>query len=194
VESAHVGEPWFVTDSERLTLTDGVVLLRQWRVTDAPAVFAACQDPLIARFTTIPQPYTEGHATSFVEGRIAEWDEQDGKRSFAVVDPHDDALLGTVARFAPDGDGVEFGYWVAPDARRRGVASRALRLIVVWTLETRNVDRLYLTTATDNDVSGRVAEAAGFTKAGIQRGARTDRGGAPADLILYVRLAGRDML
>ncbi len=45
-----------------ITLTDGVVTLRAWAPGDAPAVFAACQDPEIQRFLPVPRPYTEAVA------------------------------------------------------------------------------------------------------------------------------------
>jgi hypothetical protein len=39
------------------TLTVDELILRPWRQDDAPALYLACQDPDIARWVTIPQPY-----------------------------------------------------------------------------------------------------------------------------------------
>jgi len=36
--------------------------VRPWIALDAPAVFAACQDPEIGRWTNVPQPYLREHA------------------------------------------------------------------------------------------------------------------------------------
>jgi len=169
-----------------VTLTDGAVTLRRWRPDDAPAVFFACQDPLIARFIpTIPQPYTEGDARTFVEVRRHDW-LTDDERSFAIVDAATDELLGSIARHGSMGHRATFGYWLVPHARGRGVATRALRLITDWTIRTTAVIRLDLYTDVDNDASGRVATRVGFEREGIRRAWDLDRDGRPIDVIFYV--------
>lgn len=170
------------------TLTDGVVTLRRWRPADAASVYAACQDPLIARFVPIPQPYELRDAQVFVERRPADLFDSD-ETGFAVIDTATDELLGAIARHGPYGHRAAFGYWLTPAARGRGVATRALRLIVDWTLETTDVIRLELYTDVANDASGRVAERAGFEREGIRRAWDLDREGRPLDAMFYVRLA-----
>ncbi len=49
------------------TLTVDELVLRPWRAADAAAVFDACQDPDIARWVAIPQPFTATDAEAFVE-------------------------------------------------------------------------------------------------------------------------------
>ena len=39
------------------TLTADDLILRPWRPADAAEVLAVCQDPEIARWVTIPQPF-----------------------------------------------------------------------------------------------------------------------------------------
>lgn len=168
-----------------VTLTDGAVTLRRWRPDDAPAVFFACQDPLIARFIPIPQPYTEDVARTFVTVRRGDWVTED-ERSFAIVDAATDALLGAIARHGPFGHRATFGYWLAPQARGRGVATRALRLITDWTIQTTDVIRLDLCTDIANVASGRVAARVGFEREGIRRAWDLDRDGRPIDVIFYV--------
>lgn len=170
-----------------VTLDDGVVRLRPWLAYDAPAVFAACQDPLIARFIPVPQPYTEHDAQAFVERRRRDW-EGDDERSFAITDAVSGDVLGSIARHGPYGHRATFGYWLAPWARGRGVATRALRLVVEWTLATTDAVRLDLYTDLDNDASGRVAERVGFVREGIRRAWDLDRNGRPVDVLFYVRV------
>ena len=174
-----------VVPEAEITLTDGVVRLRPWRPDDAPSVFVACQDPLIARFIPIPQPYTEDVARTFVEVRRRDW-ASDDERSFAIVDAATGELLGAIARHGRDGHRASFGYWLAACARGRGVATRALRLITEWTLRTTNLVRLELYADLENDASGRVAERAGFEREGIRRAWDLDREGRPIDAIFYV--------
>jgi len=47
-------------------LSDGVVTLRGLVPDDVDAVFAACQDPEIPRFTNVPSRYLREHVESFV--------------------------------------------------------------------------------------------------------------------------------
>lgn len=174
-------------------LTDGVVLLRRWEPADAPAVHTACQDPLIARYIPVPVPYSEADAETFVTTRRRDWDGPD-ERSFAIVDAASGRLLGSIARHGTTGRHAVFGYWLAPEARGRGIATRALRLLVAWTLETTAVVRLELFTDPDNDASGRVAERVGFVREGIRRAWDQDRDGRPRDAVFYVRVRGDDPL
>jgi RimJ/RimL family protein N-acetyltransferase len=172
-----------------VVLTDGVVTLRAWEPDDARAVFAACQDPLISRFIPVPLPYTEEVARQFVVRRRADWDSDD-ERSFAITDEASGEVLGSIARHGPWGHLARFGYWLAPWARGRGVATRALRLITGWTLETTDIIRLDLYTHTENDASGRVAERAGYVREGVRRAWDLDREGHPEDAIFYVLIRG----
>ncbi len=172
-----------------VVLTDGVVTLRQWEPADAPAVFEACQDPLIARFIPVPVPYTEEVARQFVATRRRDWSTDD-ERSFAITDAASEVVLGAIARHGPWGHRTTFGYWLAPGARGRGAATRALRLISEWTLATTEAIRLDLWTDLDNDASGRVAERAGFAREGVRRAWDLDRDGRPQDVIFYVLVRG----
>jgi RimJ/RimL family protein N-acetyltransferase len=172
-----------------VVLSDGVVTLRVWRRDDAPAVLAACQDPLIARFVPIPQPYVKEEARAFIEKTQRDWESGD-EQAFAIVDAVTDELLGSISRHGPSGHRATFGYWLAPEARGRGVATRALRLIVDWTIATTNVIRFDLYTDVENDASGRVAERAGFEREGIRRAWILGRDGRPMDVMSYVRVRG----
>jgi RimJ/RimL family protein N-acetyltransferase len=170
------------------TLTDGVVTLRPWRPTDAPAVFEACQDPEIPRFISVlPQPYTLDDARWFVT-HSAEESASGPSAHFAIVDAASDRLLGAISRHGQAEPRAMFGYWLAREARGRGVATRALRLIVDWTMATTSIIRFELYTDVDNERSGRVALRAGFEREGIRRAWSLDRDGRPMDAAFYVRI------
>jgi RimJ/RimL family protein N-acetyltransferase len=169
------------------TLTDGRVVLRPWRPDDADTVFEACQDPLIARFVPIPQPYTREDAEAFVTSgwRMGGGDEVD---AFAIDDAVTGRLLGSIARSMPAPHRAVFGYWLAPAARGRGIATAALRLLVDRSLATPEIVRLELFTDVDNAASGRVAERAGFQREGVRRAWTIGRDGRPMDALCHVRL------
>ncbi len=178
-----------VVGERPVVLGDGVVTLRAWEPDDAPAVHAACQDPVIARFLPIPQPYTEADAEAYVARRRADWD-GDRERSFAITDATTGEVLGSIARHRAAEHRAELGYWLAPGARGRGVATRALRLVSSWSLEVTGLVRLELFTHPENRASQGVAERAGFTFEGIRRAWDVDRDGNPEDCVFFVRIRG----
>jgi len=175
---------------DEASLTDGIVRLRRWLASDAEDVSAACQDPTIARFLPIPQPYTRASATDFIAHSNADTDAGPSAH-LAIVDAAADRLLGSISRHGPDGHRAMFGYWLAPAARGHGFATRALRLIVDWSLATTDVIRLELYTDVENDSSGRVAIRAGFEREGVRRAWDLDRDGRPIDSVFYVRISDR---
>lgn len=167
--------------------TDGVVTLRPFRPDDAQAVFEACQDPDIARFIPIPQPYTPEDGAWYVT-HAAEESAAGPSAHFAIADAATDRLLGSISRHGPAGHRASVGYWLAPGARGRGVATRAVRLVADWTFATTGVIRLELYTDVDNERSGRVALRAGFEREGIRCAWDLDRAGRPIDAAFYVRI------
>ncbi len=169
------------------TLTIDELVLRPWRPGDAPALFAACQDPEIARWVTIPQPYLEADAAAFIETSMTMWREGTGA-PFAIVEAQTDRLLGAVTRFGPDGHQATFGLWLAREGRGRGVGTRALRLAADWTLETTAAFRLDCFIMVGNDASDRMAKRAGFRPEGVLRAWDLHHDGVPVDCVVYSRL------
>jgi RimJ/RimL family protein N-acetyltransferase len=74
-----------------------------------------------------------------------------------------------VHRVAGDPGLAEVGYWLCREARGRGAATTAVRLVAGWAFRELGVGRLNLQTAPENLASQRVAERAGFTREGVLR-------------------------
>lgn len=150
-------------------LVSGDTVLRPWRDSDAAAVTAACQDPEISRWTRVPDNYSESDARAFL---LYRYDAMLAGTTapFAVVS-QDDTLLGSVSLIHLDWDHLrgEVGYWLAPEARGCGHATRAVRLISAWGFTSLRLERLDLLAATSNHRSQRVAERAGFTREAVLR-------------------------
>lgn len=170
-------------------LDDGVVALRPFVPGDAQALRDACQDPDIQRFLPLPTPYTEAVAEAYVARTERQW--ADGTTvAFAVVDAADHRhVLGAVNVAVVDAVGTT-GYWVAPWARRRGVATRALRLLAGWALgppgQGAGLGVVLLEIRPENEASQRVARAAGFRCVGsIDLNATTGE----TDGLIFSRLA-----
>ncbi|HEX2029848.1 MAG TPA: GNAT family protein [Actinomycetota bacterium] len=148
-------------------LTDGHIRLRGPREDDIPAITAASQDPDIARWTMVPSGYTEDDALAFVRGTHRPGGDE---ISLVILDAATEELLGTIGLRIDGPAGVgDIGYWVKREARGRGVATRAVRLVATWAFAARGLGRIELMAATENAASRRVAERAGFTLEGILR-------------------------
>ena len=106
-----------------------------------------------------------------------------------MVDRSTGELLGSIGvRFL--GDGVaEVGYWIAKEARGRGVATRALVLIVRWVFENDDIARFQLRAEPENVASQRVAEKAGFVREGVMRAALALKG-ERRDVVVYSVVRG----
>lgn len=174
-------------------LTDGVVTLRPWgEPGDVEAITAACNDRAIAEFLDlIPSPYSEDDAREYIGQTRQGWAE--GTMSnFAITEAESAEAVGSIGvRWAEPDQGVaEVGYWVAPQARGRGLCTRAVRLVSRWAIADRRIERLQLRADEQNAASRRVAENAGFTQEGILRSSRYNpRLGRRVDFVMYSLLS-----
>ncbi|MCX5230577.1 GNAT family N-acetyltransferase [Streptomyces sp. NPDC006553] len=109
------------------------LLLRPWTYDDAEPLVRHHRDPhlrawLATRLDTIQQ------ARAWVDAQNAGW-VAGTRAAFAIVE---DAAAGGTAplgHIAVTGEGaaaVRVGYWTAPQARGRGIASRALTRVARW--------------------------------------------------------------
>jgi RimJ/RimL family protein N-acetyltransferase len=169
---------------------DGV-RLRPYRADDVDDLVSGYSDAETRRFMhALPAPFTRRHGEWYVaEGVPAIITE--GGAAYAIADPRTDRLLGGAGleRAVPSRQQAELGYWVGPWARRRGVATAAVRALCEQAFHT-GTARLELLTHWENEASQRVALAAGFQREGVRRGALPDREGRRQDLLVFARLAG----
>ena len=135
----------------------------------------------------MPRPYTEEHAREFLQREADKWD---AGTSYNFAVSVDGRAVGSMAvRVNPFKTG-HIGYWTAPDARGRGVTTRALRLACRWSLEELQLGRLELITDPDNVASQRVAEKVGFTREGVLRSHLLHPDGRRRDSVMFSLLPG----
>ncbi len=152
-------------------LIAGPTALRGWRDEDVDAIVHACQDPEIARWTRVPERYDEVDAQAYLLERSASL-RAGATAPFAIVaSPDLDQLLGSVSilRLAWEHLRGEVGYWLAPEARGAGHATRAVELACGWAFASLGLERINLFAAVANVASQRVAERAGFTREAVLR-------------------------
>jgi ribosomal-protein-alanine N-acetyltransferase len=156
-------------------LEDGVVRVRGWRPDDLWARVAAWRDPSVMRFMLQPAPTEPSveDAAAWVE--VRERRRRQGEALFLVVAAvEDDRACGCVWLWNVDAAKAcgEVGYWLLREARGRGLATRAVRLVCAYAFERLRLERLELFTLPGNAASERVAERAGFQREGVLRSYR----------------------
>jgi ribosomal-protein-alanine N-acetyltransferase len=88
--------------------------------------------------------------------------------TFAICDAADSCVGHVFVNLGPSRRAT-VGYWLLPEVRGRGLATRAVRLISQWALINLELARLGLLSEESNVRSQRVAELAGFHREGVLR-------------------------
>lgn len=149
---------------------------------DAPALAAAIgHEAVIRNLAHVPMPYTLADAQAFARVPRAP-----DEPVFAILSHASGAprLIGGIG-LHPEGDGVELGYWLTPDAWGRGYATEAGRAVVAMARHALPLTRLRGWHFADNPASGRVLTKLGFRPTGERR-VRTSRGrDAPVPSVGY---------
>ena len=144
-------------------LSDGVVRLRPWGAPDVGALVAAWADPEIQRWTRVPELRGPDDALRWIASEQLRRD-----RGLALdlvispADPGDSTVLGEVGvvPLAGGPSRAELGWWVGPDHRRQGIATRAVGLFAGWLRTTLGFDDLFAEVDLGNAPSVWVAESA----------------------------------
>ncbi|MFB6814067.1 GNAT family N-acetyltransferase [Streptomyces sp. NPDC056347] len=145
-------------------------VLRPWRSGDAAAVVRVFQDPAIQRWH-LRRADSEDEAREWIEQWRDDW-ERETACHWAVTDAvDDDRLLGKVSlrSLVLAGGQAEISYWTAPEARGRGVCSRAVDRVARWAFDEAGFHRIELGHSTANAASCRVAGRTGFAPEGVRR-------------------------
>lgn len=138
---------------------------------DAPAITAACQDPEIQRWTTLPVPYKPEHAESFI--RMVQ---EDSTLSVTWALRYEGRLIGMIS-LMDEGDGAaELGFWMAPEGRGQGLMTEAVLEVCRYGLEQLDLMRISWRAKVGNAGSARIAQKAGFHYEGLLRQGLVARG------------------
>jgi len=151
-------------------IADQAIRIRLRAESDEPAMVAALQDPEIPRWTRGPENYDERDAAEWTVERRRQQQAGDGLH-LVIADAETDRFLGAIGVHDIDraAGRCNIGYYLAREARGRGVMTRAVLLLSRWAFDTLPVDRLEITIQPENCASRAVAERAGYTFEGVLR-------------------------
>lgn len=169
--------------TDQPTLRDGEVVLRPWRLEDGEAT-RSLHDEEIAHWFDFPegQPPADEHR-SWIERTGREWADR-VKATFLVEWRGRPA--GTVDVRLQDARVGVLSWAVYAPYRGRGLAWRAVRLLVEWSFDGLGLDRVEAHVNPDNRASVRTALRAGLRREGLLRG-NTTLAGIPQDTLVLGR-------
>lgn len=147
------------------TLTDGELLLRPLQRTDRDALYEAVRESISEVSPWLPwchAGYAIGETESFIESCITAWAQQT-HYPLAIFEAATGRYLGGTGINHIDRANrmAAIGYWVRSSATRRGIATRALRMVARFGFDTVKLVRVEVVMRPQNTPSRRVAERAG---------------------------------
>ncbi|MGE0743402.1 MAG: GNAT family N-acetyltransferase [Hyphomonadaceae bacterium] len=147
------------------TLSAPDIVLRPLLVADAAALFAAHGDEAAHTYWSGPAHKSVAQTADYIRDTI----DIPGAHAWAITESGGEAL-GRIALFVPR-DGVgEIGIIMRPDAMGRGLASKALNLVIAHGFGALGLHRIGADIDPDNSASISLFLRAGFQREGLLRG------------------------
>jgi RimJ/RimL family protein N-acetyltransferase len=152
-----------------IQLSDGELLLRPYRFTDATGLYEAVHESLNELkpwMSWASERYDQTSAREYITIARARWDEHTFY-AFAVTRGED--ILGgcTLSSLHPIYHLCNLGYWVRSSCRGQGLAGRAARLTARFAFEQLGLIRVEIVIAVGNHASLRVARKIGAHDEGV---------------------------
>jgi RimJ/RimL family protein N-acetyltransferase len=151
-------------------IVTGRLVLARFQELEEPEFVALATDPRVMRYVGDGRPWSRDRATQRFREHLVHWAEQgfgwrairdraDGRRFLGLV-----ALnrLGAVVPDLPPDD-IEIGWWIAPDAWGRGIATEAAVAARDEAFERLAVDRIAARYQPENVASGQVMRKIGMS-------------------------------
>jgi RimJ/RimL family protein N-acetyltransferase len=133
-----------------------------------PVVTSLAADPLVRRFSRIPDPPPTDLAAQWLE-RYEDGRRHGTRAAFAILAGGAVAGMAVAPRIDQEARTAELGYLILRKARGHGIATSALRLLSDWAFAECGLVRLELRINVENQLSKRVASKCGYSMEGVLR-------------------------
>lgn len=173
------------------TLQYGRYTLRPTLDSDVTAIYEACQDPLIPRFTTVPINYTMSHALDYfqrIPASIELQREIPFVIEFGVGDEKEFAGVISLHTISIDNHRAEIGYWMREQMRGKGIATAAVKMLTGYGLDTLGFKRIEAAVDLDNTASQKLLISAGYEREGVLQQRVTRSNGNQIDMVIFAAL------
>ncbi len=156
-----------------IELTDGLVLLRSYRIGDVDHLYQAVRESIAELSLWMPwchADYSIEESRAWIESRDEAW-EKETDYDFVITDAKDGFFLGGCGlnRFDHANRTANIGYWVRTSRTKGEVATAAARILVKFGFGDLKLNRIEIMVAVDNKASQRVVEKTGAKREGILR-------------------------
>ncbi|WP_210418111.1 GNAT family N-acetyltransferase [Ruania zhangjianzhongii] len=176
------------TVADQLPSREEDVLVRRLGEADAEPFATGTRDEAVREYGHLPlAEYTPQIVREQIDGVIRDGLESDSLAVLAVADADTDVFLGSLVLFDIGDQSAEVGFWLAPQARGRGVAQKTLR-VAARLARARGLGELRARTHPENLGSRRALTRAGFTAVGEAREEATPSGARTTVLSFRCRL------
>jgi len=177
---------WWPTEVP--TLQYGLITLRKPGERDIVPIFEGVQDPLIPKFTRIPANYQMANAEHYVRERSPNGFTM--QTEIQLVLEYDGKFAGALSfhTLVLDEAKAEIGYWITADARGRGIATAATKLLTGYGFETIGFHRIEALVVESNQPSIRVLSNAGYIQEGVLRDKSCCGDGTRENMVLFAAL------
>jgi RimJ/RimL family protein N-acetyltransferase len=165
-------------------ITTERLVLRRFRIADAPVLAAYRSDPEVARYQAWDVPFGLPRAETAVANFIASDPDRAGWFQYAVERVTDRVLIGDVAvRLHDNLQQAEIGYTVAAAYQRRGYATEAVGAVLDRLFRVQGLHKVTGECDARNVASAALLERLGFTREGHLRQQTWIKGEWTDDLI-----------
>ncbi len=150
-------------------LTTERLKLRQFALEDAPMVQQLAGAKEIARYTSLPHPYEDGMAESWIKKQHEDF-EAGSIVNFALIRGKDDQLIGSMGlTISSPHLQAELGYWIGLPFWGQGYCTEAARRVIAYGFHTLDLHRICARHMGTNHGSGSVLKKIGMQWEGRQR-------------------------
>jgi len=144
--------------------------LRRIRKSDAESIYQYCKDRAVSRYTFIPHPYRIEDAHTFIRFCHRKFHAQ---TNYILGMEHQETgkIIGTVSldNVNYQHKNAELGYALAQKFWRQGIATEAVRLMLIFGFKELKLKRIYARVMNPNIASIKLLESCGFTHEGTMR-------------------------
>ncbi len=158
---------------KKTELTDGKILLRLLRMSDAKSVYQAIRESIKEISPWLPfahENYSIKESKDWLKKRPSDW-KKGVNYEFGIFDAKDETLIGGCGlnEINRMHQYANLGYWVRTKRMGQGVAPAATRLLAKWGFDVLKLKRIEIVVAVGNERSLRAAAKSGAQREGILR-------------------------
>lgn len=161
--------------------------LREATLSDSPAIYEAIHNhrdylkvwlPFVTRIESVADEET------FISSMLSIPYEE---RNIVFIIEQNNNLCGLIGFVSTDAlnHRTEIGYWLLPEYQKKGIMTQCVIKLCKWAVEKRNMNRIQIRCAIDNQASNAIPKRLGFKLEGTERDGELLASGLYTDIHIY---------